>query len=637
MLVVLMVSVLGALPPVIVPHPNDISIQEGKWTLGSLASIGYDSSVEGAREVATLAATQLRLVTGYDLPLATSSVSSGIQFSGVEGYGDEEYDLIVTSTVAKISATKRSGLFYGLQTLYQLLPAQVVLNTTQTVPWVAPQCTVHDKPRFTWRGLMVDVGRHFHSLTTLKAFVRHMSRYKMNVLHWHLTEDQGWRIESKKFPALTSVGSIRDSSPKKWHRTEQDGIPYGPFFYTQEEIKELVAFAHEYSVTVVPEFEMPGHSVCAISGYPQYSCTGGPFKPRTTWGVAEDVFCPGNDATLKFIEEYLDEFLPLFDSTYVHLGGDECPKERWKACPKCQARIKKEGLKDEAELQSWFVNHFANYLDSKGRRMIGWDEILEGGLPEKAAVMSWHGSSGGQAAAKAGHNVVMTPGDAMYLDHGQVAINDTYEYISGLLPVHVVHEYNPTAGIDEKYWKYVLGVQGNLWAEYIWGRDDLEWKAFSRGAALAEVQWTDLDKKDWTRFASGLARVEYERLKLSGINAAPLALGPSVGWESGKIPSTWQTTQWTVTGSLNSAGSYEVMFVYTSGQHGLKVKNVKLFIGGYEIGSDDHEGLAFEPSEANIWSIHTTGIAGSQEVVIAADIQGDGSTDSNGRVLIYHT
>jgi hexosaminidase len=623
-------------PPSIIPWPNEITVGEGLWTLSASASIGYDESVSGAKDVANMAAERLRTATGFALPVVASVVSSGIYFGKGAAEGKEEYFLDMTTSLVRITGSARAGLFYGLQTLYQLLPGQALLEKRTDGPWVARIVKVHDKPRFTWRGMMIDVGRHFHPIKTLKTMIIHMSHYKMNVLHWHLTEDQGWRIESKKFPDLTIKGSIRDSSPVKWHRDQSDGIPYGPYFYTQEEIKELVAFAKQYSMTVVPEFEMPGHSVAALTAYPQFSCTGGPFKPRCKWGVETDVFCAGNDGTLKFIEEYVTEFLDLFDSEYVHVGGDECPKDRWKKCPKCQERIKAEKLKDEEALQSWFINHFAEFLDGKGRRLIGWDEILQGGLPAKAAVMSWHGSSGGQAAAKAGHNVVMSPNSVLYFDRAQFPIGDGNEYISNdICGLHHVYLYDPCAGIEEKYWKNVLGVQANLWSEYIWGEEDLQWKAFIRGLSLAEIQWTELKNKDWSRFLSDVALVEYDRLLLQQFNAAPVALGMKAEWESGAIPTRWVSMQWEVTGSLKDAGNYEIAFIYCSGKNGLKVKNVHLTCSGFEAGSDEHEGLAFDPPKDNIWKIHSKvpGVIGP--VIIEAEVCGDGGVDTTGRIYIY--
>jgi hexosaminidase len=462
-----------------------------------------------------------------------------------------------------------------------------------------------------------------------------MARLKLNTLHLHLTDDQGWRIESARFPLLTAVGSVRDQSPLPWHRDEGDGVPYGPYFFTQAEMRELVAYARAFEVRVVPEVEMPGHCLAALAAYPQFSCTGGPFAPLDYWGGVPDVFCPGNDATLAFLQSLLDELFDVFDSPFVHVGGDECSHERWKACPKCQARMRALGLPDTDALQSWFIGQMAQWISARGRRLVGWDEILEGGLPNGTTVMSWEGTQGGIAAAKLGHEVVMSPGADLYLDRCQFPNDDGYEYISGLVTLHQLYAYNPTDGFDASLQKYVIGAQGNLWTEYVWAQADLEWKVFPRSAAVAEIAWTADAQKDWGRFLAGLANVELPRLAILGKNYAPLASGLAAKWGSREIPSTWVTMQWPITGALGAALSYELAFVCTGGVNSLRINRVRLYISGNLVGSDDHDGVAGPQSLTSIYAIKTTVDATSAKVYVTANVTCDGGLDCAGSLFAY--
>ncbi|HNM28087.1 MAG TPA: family 20 glycosylhydrolase, partial [Saprospiraceae bacterium] len=335
----------------------------------------------------------------------------------------------------------------------------------------APCCTIADAPRFAYRGLHLDVGRHFFPVEYIKRYIDLMAFHKVNVFHWHLTDDQGWRIEIKKYPKLNTVAVCRDST-LIGHNADQprrfDGKPYCGF-YTQEEIKEVVAYARERFITIVPEIEMPGHALAALSAYPELGCTGGPYKAAGSWGVFEDVFCAGNDETFRFVEEVLAEVCALFPGPYVHVGGDECPKTRWKNCPKCQARMKAEGLKDEHELQSYFIRRAENILAAHGKKLIGWDEILEGGLAPSATVMSWRGTEGGIAAAREHHDVIMTPTSNCYLDYYQSKNVDNEPLaIGGYLPIEQVYAYEPVPDeLTPEETRYILGVQANVWTEYI--------------------------------------------------------------------------------------------------------------------------------------------------------------------------
>ena len=339
----------------------------------------------------------------------------------------------------------------------------------------------------------------------IKQLVDVMALHKLNTLQLHLTDDQGWRIEIKKYPRLTEIGSVRSESPRKGDRNRGDGTPYGPFFYSQDQIRDLVAYAQARHVTLVPEIEIPGHFLAAVAAYPELSCRGGPVAVRTRWGVEPDILCPGNDAAVAFAKDVLGEVCDLFPSRFMHIGGDEAPRERWKECPKCQARMKAEGLTNEAQLQTWLNQRLEEFLASKGRRLVGWDEILEGGLTPGAAVMSWRGIAGGIAAAEAGHDVVMSPTTHCYFDYAQARGAEEPECIGGFIPLRTVFEFEPVpATLPEAKRQHILGAQGNIWTEYLWTPEDVEYFAFPRAVALAEVTWSPAGPRDYDAFLKRL-------------------------------------------------------------------------------------------------------------------------------------
>ena len=424
----------------------------------------------------------------------------------------EAYQLNILGDRAVIYASSNQGLFYGIQTLLQLIP-----YTTNVTEIKLDNLMMDDIPKFQWRGMHLDVSRHFFSKDFIKKYIDYLALYKMNTFHWHLTDDQGWRIEIKKYPKLTEVGAWRNGS-MIGHYTDQtfDDIRYGGF-YTQEEIKEIVAYAKERHITVVPEIEMPGHALAALASYPEFSCTGGPFEVGKTWGVLEDVFCP-KDETFTFLENILTEVIALFPSEYIHIGGDECPKVRWKSCPHCQKRIKDENLKDEHELQSYFIQRIEKFVNSKGRKIIGWDEILEGGLAPNAAVMSWRGTEGGIAAAKQKHFVVMSPGSHCYFDHYQGEPKNEPIAFGGYTNVEKVYSFNPIPKeLSEEESKYILGAQANVWTEYINTPEHVEYMVFPRIAALSEVLWGTSNPNEYKVFETRLIQ-HFERYEKKGIN-----------------------------------------------------------------------------------------------------------------------
>lgn len=411
----------------------------------------------------------------------------------------EGYTLNINSNGIQLSAVDEAGLFYGLQTLYQLV------NTADKNKMI-PFLTIEDSPSYSYRGLHLDVVRHIFPVEFIKQYIDIMAAYKFNTFHWHLTDDQGWRIEIKKYPKLTEIGAYRDQTligNMQQSKREFDGVRYGGY-YTQDEIREIVKYAAERYITIIPEIEMPGHAEAAIVAYPELACTNneGPFGVVQYFGVFENVFCAGKDNTFKFLQDVLDEVIALFPSEYIHIGGDECPKTKWKTCPDCQKRIKKQRLKDEHELQSYFVQRMEKYLNSKGKKIIGWDEILEGGLAPNATVMSWRGTEGGIAAAKQNHDVIMVPTSHLYLDYRQSKSPEEPLAIGGYLPLSKVYSFYPTpTDLSLTEQKHILGVQANLWTEYIPTPGKALYMLLPRALAVSEIGWTNSKDRNWTSFS----------------------------------------------------------------------------------------------------------------------------------------
>ena len=474
----------------------------------------------------------IKLKTGLDLKITSSypkgkSIQLLIQIPDSTDFDKEKYELKISKNGVQLSSFSNQGLFYGIQTFLQSIPFEKSDN-------VKIQCvSILDNPKYKWRGMHLDVCRHFFSIDFIKKYIDYIAMYKMNTFHWHLTDDQGWRIEIKKYPKLTKIGAWRDGS-MIGHYNEQryDTLRYGGF-YTQEEIKEVVKYAQQRHVTIVPEIEMPGHALAALASYPEFSCTGGPFKVAKIWGVLDDVFCP-KDETFTFLENILSEVIDLFPSKYIHIGGDESPKVRWKCCPHCQSLIKKEGLKDEHELQSYFIQRIEKFVNSKGRKIIGWDEILEGGLAPNAAVMSWRGTEGGIAAAKQKHFVVMTPGSHCYFDHYQGDPKNEPIAFGGYTPVEKVYYFNPTPNeLSKEEATYILGAQANVWTEYIETPEHVEYMIMPRMAALSEVLWGTANASDYKNFENRLIN-HFDFYEKSGINYSKAIYEVTTEVSSGK-------------------------------------------------------------------------------------------------------
>jgi hexosaminidase len=500
--------------PSIIPRPASLTVAAGVFHLNGDAEIVTKHS---ARPVGEYLADLLRPTLNLRLVEGQSQAPTQliIQVDPAANTGAEGYSLQISPQRVQIRATTAAGAFYGVQTLRQLCPAEIDSKSAQhSDGWDIPCLQIDDRPQYQWRGMMLDVCRHFRDVAYVKRFIDLMALHKLNTLHWHLTDDQGWRIEIKKYPKLTVVGAWRDDG---------HGGKYGGF-YTQDEIRDVVAYAAARHITIVPEIEMPGHSTAAVTAYPELACTDGPFAVATTWGVFKDIYDPAKPHTFEFLEDVLTEVMDLFPGQFIHIGGDEVPKDRWKADPDCQALMKREGLKNEDELQSYFVRKIDAFITSKGRRMIGWDEILEGGLAPGAAVMSWRGIDGGVAAAKSGHDVVMTPMDFVYFDHYQSQGPDRPKAIGGYTPIEKVYSFQPTPpALSAQEAAHVLGSQANLWSEYFDSDRQNDYMAFPRECALAEVLWTPPDRHDYNDFSRRLPAMlaRLDQFKVQYFRATP--------------------------------------------------------------------------------------------------------------------
>ena len=493
----------------IIPKPVKVKVTGGVFNLTPATKILINEPTDELKKLGELVALGIHNLPGGK-SLATAKTNGAVPTSIIllqikkDFLTPEAYTLEIKPYQITITAGSGAGIFYAIQSLIQMMPIEPKQKN-----FSIPCALIEDSPRFKWRGVHLDVCRHLFPVAFIKKYIDVLAMYKMNTFHWHLTDDQGWRIEIKKYPKLTEIGSIRKE-------TMGDGKPYGGF-YTQDEIREVVAYAKENFITVVPEIEMPGHALAAITAYPEFSCTGGPFEVGTKWGVYDDVYCAGNDKVFDFLEDVLAEVMDLFPSEYIHIGGDECPKERWKECAKCQARIKAENLKDEFQLQSYFVQRIEKFLNSKGRKIIGWDEILEGGLAPNAAVMSWRGVEGGIAAAKSKHNVVMSPGAYCYFDHYQ-GLSGEPKAFGGYTSLEKVYSYEPIPdSLNAEESKYILGAQANIWTEYIETGDHVEYMLLPRLLALSEVVWSPKESRNYNDFSKRIIK-HYDILSRKNYN-----------------------------------------------------------------------------------------------------------------------
>ena len=494
----------------VVPYPNEVQIKSGEFCVAG-SDVKYDATTdERTKALIEAFAQQLSLVTGAES--AVSEDNGEIAFILDAEMPHEAYTLNVTKKGVEVKASGLNGFNYAIQTIKQMLPVEVFGKVAAAdKKWTLPCVKINDAPRFGYRGLHMDVSRHFFDMDEVKRYLDIMEVHKLNTLHWHITDDQGWRLEIKKYPRLTEVGAVRKQTlvGHLFDSEVYDGTPYGEgCYFTQDQVREILDYAAGKGITVIPEIDLPGHMLAALAAYPELGCTGGPYDVWGKWGVADDVLCVGKEKTMQFLEDVLTEVCELFPAEYVHIGGDECPKVRWEKCPHCQAKIAELGLKDddrfqaEHYLQGYVTSRMEEFLASKGKKLIGWDEILEGELAPNATVMSWRGVAGGLQAVRMGHDAIMTPNTFFYLDYYQSLDKENEPLaIGGYLPVEKCYSYEPTVeGMTEEEKAHILGVQANLWTEYIATPDHLHYMLLPRLAALAEVQWCQPEVKSWERF-----------------------------------------------------------------------------------------------------------------------------------------
>ncbi len=515
------------------PMPAEVKMGKGVFSINKNTLIVIEG--KGQNKNTLVLNEYLKNTVGYKLQIAKKNTASNtivLNTNRLDSKISGSYILESNSKATTISGFDDAGISYGIQTLIQLLQTSNPLSNVKKFSLSIPQLSIIDYPRFQYRGMHLDVARHFYPISFIKKYIDYLAAYKFNTFHWHLTDDQGWRIEIKKYPKLTQVGGFRNGTIiGRYPGKDNDSLRYGGF-YTQAQIKEIVQYAADKYITVIPEIEMPGHASAAIAAYPQLSCfptedtqvpKGSAWSGITkgkqvqqTWGVFEDVFAP-TDYTFNFLQDVLDEVITLFPSKYIHIGGDECPKEAWKKSEVCQQLIKENNLKDEHGLQSYFINRIEKYLNTKGKNIIGWDEILEGGLAPNATVMSWRGEAGGIEAAKQGHKVIMTPGKPVYFDHSQSKNEDSVT-IGGYNSIEDVYAYEPIpAALNSEQAKYVLGAQANIWTEYMKNERKVEYMLFPRIAALSEVLWSPKEKRNWNDFERRLPAI-FENLEKQKIN-----------------------------------------------------------------------------------------------------------------------
>ena len=503
----------------IIPRPQQVNVSnDAPFTLSAKTVISLGTNSQDMKRNANMLASYIEQATGIRPAIGKGKSGAAIILTIDKTIANAEgYKLDADAKQIRIAGASAAGVFYGIQTLRKSLPLVNGKASKVSIPAVH----IADAPRFAYRGTHLDVSRHFVTVDSVRQFIDMLALHNINRFHWHLTDDQGWRIEIKKYPLLTQIGSKRAQTVIGHNSGKYDGKPYSGF-YTQKQIRDIVKYAADRYITIVPEIDLPGHMQAALAAYPDMGCTGGPYEVWQKWGVSDNVLCAGNDKTLTFIDNVLKEITQLFPSKYIHVGGDECPKTQWQKCPKCQARIKalnleaKDGHSAEERLQSYIITHASNYLKSLGRNTIGWDEILEGGLAEGATVMSWRGESGGIAAAKQHHDVVMTPNSYLYFDYYQSLDKDNEPLaIGGYLPLETVYSYEPMPKeltADEA--RHIIGVQANIWTEYMPTFKQMQYMALPRLAALSEVQWSQPALKDYTSFTNRLTEFThlYDRL-----------------------------------------------------------------------------------------------------------------------------
>lgn len=504
----------------IIPQPQSVTVEDGGFTLSPKTVINVVKGAEDLNPACVFFSQLTEKSFGSRLNVETGDEkNNAVNIIVDPSMKPEAYDLNVSKKKIDIRGGSSKAVFYAMQSLRQMMP--IGIEKGEKMDRVRIQnVRIQDEPRLGYRGTMLDVCRHFFTVDEVKTFIDMLALHKLSVFHWHLTDDQGWRIEIKKYPNLTKVGSQRKQTVIGKNTGKYDGIPYGPYFFTQEQIKEVIQYADDRYITIIPEVELPGHALAALASYPELGCSGGPYDVCQMWGVFPEVFCPGNEKTFEFWEGVLEEVAELFPSDIIHIGGDECPRDEWKKCKKCQARMKKENLKQESYLQNYVVHRIEGFLKSKGKRIIGWDEILEGDVSKTAIVMSWRGKKGGIEGAKRGNEVIMVPNDYAYFDYYQSKdiANEPFG-IGGFVDVAKVYSLDPTEGLTAEEADKILGVQANLWTEYITTFSHAQYMLLPRMAAMAEVAWTPQAQRDYPNFLNR-AKLLMQRYEALGYNFA---------------------------------------------------------------------------------------------------------------------
>lgn len=516
----------------VIPYPQSVEVGKGTFK-GAGANFNCDQAVDAKSQVIIKElADKITYVSGricsYATPVGLAKDCAkvkGFIFLKDANLAEEEYSIDITKANCIVRASSYNGFLYAIQTLKQLTSVNIFGNEPNPAEkFLFPCVKIQDKPRFGYRGMHLDCSRHFFSVEEVKRYLDIMALYKLNRFHWHLTDDQGWRVEIKKYPKLTEVGAFRNGTVIKKDWGSNDGVRYGGY-YTQEQMKDIVAYAGKLGIVVIPEIDLPGHMMGALAGYPELGCTGGPYEVWTRWGISDQVLCPGKDGMFTFLEDVFTELMDIFPSEYIHIGGDECPKTEWEKCPACQARIKALGIKADGRhtaeqfLQSYVTARVQKFLNDHGRKIIGWDEVLEGELAKGATVMSWRGTDGGIKASAMGFDVIMTPNTYCYFDYYQSEDQDKEPFgIGGFLPWDKVYSYEPLEGLNDSQQKHILGVQANLWTEYVATPEHLEYMLLPRMNALSEVQWCVPENKDIERFKAAMESESFKIFDILGYN-----------------------------------------------------------------------------------------------------------------------
>jgi hexosaminidase len=635
----------------LIPQPQKIQPLDGVFKLTADTPIYTDPQSLSTGE---FLGKRLRQSTGYGFKVngitstaAESALTGGVLLTTSNAdvtLGNEGYELAVTTNHVIIRAPTQTGLFYGVQTLLQLLPPEIFSsNLINGLNWQVPAIEITDWPRFKWRGYMLDVSRHFYTKSEVEQMLDAIALYKINTFHWHLVDDQGWRIEIKKYPRLTSVGAWRDGVG--FDLPTNSTTAYGPDgryggYYTQDDIREVVAYAAALHITIVPEIEMPGHSLAALTAYPQFGTGDGLFTIPTRGGVNPGIYSPAKDGTFAFLDNVLSEVFQLFPGNYVHIGGDEVPGEPWQNDPACQSLMKREGLKSSDELESWFIRHIEKFVNANGKTLIGWSEITRGGLAQSAVVMDWIG--GGREAAGMGHDVVMSPTRNCYFDYYQSRDQaDEPRAIGGFLPLQKVYAFEPVpADLAPEFISHVLGAQGNLWTEYVPNLRHVEYMTFPRLTALAEVTWSAREARNYDDFLRRL-KIDQRRLDQLGVNYRNSALGDGDaargteigGWKPEQIRAEPAPIEWDVTSRVTASGDARLYFDYTDGACGIDIKSATLFEDGVPISQDVHDGFAGAESRQPSYKLVIPAPKPGSRYTVVAQVSGSGGTDSTGNLL----